>query len=62
MPKLPPNSKRVIMEGIPFIEHTDPTTGKVRFERDVKASLAKMPVNARLKAAKSTRVRVVKRG
>ena len=62
MAKLHQNAKRVIMNGNPYIEHTDPVTGKIRFERDVEGELAKLPVNLRLKAAKSTKTRVARRG
>lgn len=62
MTKLPPNAKRVIVNGNPYIAHEDPVTGKIRLEDDYGARLAKMPVNARMKAIKSKKVRLAKRG
>jgi hypothetical protein len=62
MKKLPPNAKRVILNGNPYIAHEDPVTKKIRLEDDYGAKLAKMPVNARLQALKSNKTRVVSRG
>ena len=62
MKKLPPNARRVIVNGNPSIEHTDPVTGKIRLERDVETELARMPVNARLQALKSPKQKWRKAG
>ena len=60
MKKLPENARRVIVNGNPSIEHTDPVTGKIRLERDVETELARMPVNARF--SNKNKTRVAKRG
>jgi len=62
MKKLPENARRVIVNGNPAIEHTDPVTGKIRLERDVETELARMPVNARLQALKSPKQKYRKAG
>jgi hypothetical protein len=59
MRKLPENARRVIVNGNPSIEHTDPVTGKIRLERDVETELARKPVCARYAKPKT---RVAKRG
>lgn len=62
MRKLPPNARRVTVNGNPYIAHTDPVTGKIRLEDDYDAILAKMPVNQRIAMRKSKKARVAKRG
>ena len=62
MTKLPPNARRVTVNGNPYIAHTDPVTGKIRLEDDYDAILAKMPVNARLQARKSPKKKWQKAG
>ena len=57
MKKLPPNAKRVIVNGNPSIEHTDPVTGKIRYEPDAETKLARKPVCARY-----AKTRFAKRG
>jgi hypothetical protein len=59
MKKLPENARRVIVNGNPSIEHTDPVTGKIRLERDVETELARKPVCARYAKPKT---RFTKRG
>lgn len=54
MTKLPPNAKRVTINGNPYIAHEDPVTGKIRLEDDYAAIQARKPVNARY-AKKKTR-------
>ena len=53
MKKLPENARRVIVNGNPSIEHTDPVTGKIRLERDVETELARLPKNQQLAKRKS---------
>ena len=62
MTKLPPNAKRVTINGNPYIAHEDGEGNILRLEDDYGTRLAKMPVNARLKAIKSKKQRVVRRG
>ena len=62
MKKLPPNAKRVIVNGNPYIEHTDPTTGKIRLEDDYGTKLAKLPVNQQIARRRSPKTRFAKRG
>jgi hypothetical protein len=53
MTKLPPNAKRVIVNGNPSIEHTNPVTGKIRLERDVETELARLPKNQQIAKRKA---------
>jgi hypothetical protein len=59
MKKLPPNAERVDLDGTPFIKHTDPVSGRVRFQVDHATALARKPVCARYAKNKT---RVAKRG
>jgi hypothetical protein len=59
MKNLPPNAKRVILNGNPYIAHEDPVTKKIRLEDDYGAALARKPVCARYAKNKT---RVAKRG
>jgi hypothetical protein len=59
MKKLPPNAKRVIVNGNPYIAHEDPVTKKIRLEDDYATALARKPVCSRYAKNKT---RVAKRG
>jgi hypothetical protein len=62
MSKLPPNAKRVIINGNPSIAYEDEAGRIIRVERDVETELARMPVNARLQVLKSNKIRVARKG
>ena len=62
MKKPPPNAKRVVINGNPSIAHYDDKGRIIRLERDVETELARLPVNQRLAARKSKKMRVAKRG
>ena len=62
MKKLPPNAKRVIINGNPAIAYEDEEGNIIRVERDIETELARLPVNQRLAARKSKKMRVAKRG
>lgn len=54
MTKLPPNAKRVTINGNPYIAHEDVNGNIIRLEDDYAAIQARKPVNARY-AKKKTR-------
>jgi hypothetical protein len=62
MTKLPPNAKRVILNGNPSIAYEDEAGRIIRVERDLETELARMPVNARLQALKSPKQKWRKAG
>ncbi len=64
MTKLPPNAKRVIVNGNPYIAHEDDKGRIIRLEDDYDARLARLPVNQRIAARKTaeTKQRFVSRG
>lgn len=47
MKKLPPNAKRVILNGNPSIAYEDEAGRIIRVERDLETELARKPVCAR---------------
>jgi hypothetical protein len=57
--KLPPNAKRVILNGNPSIAYEDEAGRIIRVERDLETELARKPVCARYAKNKT---RVAKRG
>ena len=62
MKKLPPNAKRVVINGNPAIAYEDDKGRIIRLERDVETELARLPVNKQIAARKSKKMRVAKRG
>ncbi len=60
MKRLPPNAKRVIVNGNPYIAYEDDKGRIIRLEDDYEASLLRKPVNARY--ANPNKMRVAKRG
>ena len=62
MKKLPPNAKRVVINGNPAIAYEDEEGNIIRVERDIETELARLPVNQRLAARKSPKQKWQKAG
>lgn len=62
MKKLPPNAKRVIVNGNPSIAYEDDKGRIIRLERDIETELARMPVNQQIARRRSPKTRFAKPG
>ena len=62
MKKLPPNAKRVVINGNPSIAYYDDKGRIIKLERDVEAEIAKLPLNRQIAARKSPKQKWQKAG
>jgi len=60
MKKLPPNARRVIVNGNPSIAYEDDKGRIIRLERDIEAELARMPVNQQIARRRSPKTKYQK--